>query len=92
MPRQRTAENSRDYSRATIEDRPEEVDNSISITNSDGSTVDVGTSNPLPVVDSLRDYQEATEVNQLLKIMIEEQKKTNLYLAEMMGDTFDESR
>jgi len=81
-----------DYARHTIEDRPEEIDNTIEFIDADGDSVDVGSSNPLPVSSTLAERQESTETNQLLKLMIDEQKKTNLYLAEMIGDTFDETR
>ena len=80
-----------EYSAEYLADVPL-IEPAIQIRDEDGNLVDAGSDNPIPISNSLKDYTEVVETNQLLKIMIDEQKKTNLYLAEILGDTFDETR
>jgi len=70
-----------DYSRATIEDRPEGVDN-IKVLDADGAVVDVGASTPLPTeLDSAITNRLSIGIEEL----INQTRKTNEYLSILTG-------
>jgi len=81
MPRQRTASGSTEYSRATIEDRSEGVDN-LTILDEDGNSVNVGADTPLPTeIDSAVTNRLSIGIEEL----INQTRKTNEYLSILTG-------
>ena len=79
MPKRRAIDT--DYSRHTIEDRPEEVD-SLRFLDEDGNLVEGGDANPLPIeIES----SITEDIRNSLDVMICEQRKTNEYLAILTG-------
>lgn len=79
-----------EYSRHTLEDRPE-TEVTLKLVDSDGNIVSVGSDNPVYIRSYLSDLQETLTTNSLLGRLLDEITKTNMYLAEMMGDEFNES-
>ena len=79
MPKRRTP--GVNYRQATIEDRPD--DNDVNI-----EGVDSGVE--FTVNDNEANKVRSLEVISVLGSILHEIKKTNLYLAEMLGDEFDD--
>jgi hypothetical protein len=86
MPRQRSPEI--EYSRETIEGRIPVAEPLVFDGEAEGS---VSAANPLPVSDSSEGNigRTLSEIG-LLRQILREAKLTNLYLAEMLGDKFDD--
>lgn len=81
MPRQRVSSNSTDYSRHTIEDRPEEVD-IFGVEDADGNLANISSTNKMPAE---LDASITEDIRNSLNIMICEQMKTNEYLSILTG-------
>ena len=81
MPRQRTSSNSTDYSRHTIENRPEEVD-IFGVIDDDGNLSEISSTNRMPTE---LDASITEDLRNSLNVMICEQMKTNKYLSILTG-------
>ena len=70
-----------DYSKTTIEDRPEDIEN-LTILNEDGNSVNVGPDTPLPTeIDSAVTNRLSIGIEEL----INQTRKTNEYLSILTG-------
>lgn len=72
-----------DYSRATIEDRPEGVDN-IKVLDADGAVVDVGASTPLPTDTSDFDKLNIENIKDDLDVIKKSLQLLLIYAEEAM--------
>ena len=82
MARQRSV--GTDYSRHTIEDRPEETE-VLRMTDEDGNIIDVGEDNPLPVDSTLNDKLLIEDVKESLESIDQKMSKILIYMEEAMN-------